>query len=271
MNCPKCLSAIPDDAVFCSECGARTSEAIEKAFQTKEEETAQMPGRMEDAAPSGEITYRPEMGQPLSEADVAAEPAFQSAQVHPFALPRAGGGSYIPIAPNRRRSPVFTVLFTLVCLMLVTAVVFYIGQTARVAELRRENQRLASDLAMAETGIDNLTAERQGMVDASAALRGELERVMDQNAAMGERISDLEDQLFFFENDFESRYGNYEDINEEYWFYHNEACCIENDGTALYHRYSCPDFLAEYFWVLNTNRAEAEGYLPCPTCWDPLY
>ena len=41
---------------------------------------------------------------------------------------------------------------------------------------------------------------------------------------------------------------------------------IEDDGTNLYHKFSCYKFRGDSFWYDNTENAVQQGFSPCPIC-----
>lgn len=53
-------------------------------------------------------------------------------------------------------------------------------------------------------------------------------------------------------------------------FYRMYAVIVLDDGTKLYHTYSCPGLTlaGNTFWIYNTAAAENRGYLPCSECID---
>ena len=60
-----------------------------------------------------------------------------------------------------------------------------------------------------------------------------------------------------------------DDYNEEeYLFFHTYAVCV-NEGSNRYHRYHCPLFSVEYFYIYNIENAIGLGYHPCVECMTP--
>lgn len=43
---------------------------------------------------------------------------------------------------------------------------------------------------------------------------------------------------------------------------------IEDNGSNLYHQYSCSEFTKESFWAYNIEAAKGMDYYPCPKCHD---
>lgn len=55
------------------------------------------------------------------------------------------------------------------------------------------------------------------------------------------------------------------DLEDNLYFYETYAACV-NDGDAYYHKPDCMFFDDSYFYMYNTDAAEARGYDPCPYC-----
>jgi hypothetical protein len=58
------------------------------------------------------------------------------------------------------------------------------------------------------------------------------------------------------------------ETDEEYLFFHTYAVCV-NDGSNRYHRYHCPEFSIESFYIYNIDKAIDLGYHPCTQCMTP--
>lgn len=58
----------------------------------------------------------------------------------------------------------------------------------------------------------------------------------------------------------------YNDIYDEYNFYHSKAVIVADDDTNLYHSYTCEDLNTSSFWVYNKEAAKGKGFKPCPNC-----
>lgn len=54
--------------------------------------------------------------------------------------------------------------------------------------------------------------------------------------------------------------------NEEYEFFRSNAVIVAEGNKKYYHRYGCKYTAGRDFRILNTEAAEYEGYIPCPTC-----
>ena len=62
-------------------------------------------------------------------------------------------------------------------------------------------------------------------------------------------------------------YRYYEDIKDEYNFYHKHAVIVTTTGQK-YHRHSCYHISGRRFYIYNTENAKAKGYTPCLDCYD---
>ena len=59
----------------------------------------------------------------------------------------------------------------------------------------------------------------------------------------------------------------YDNISDEYNFYHSYAVVCPDDGSGLYHQYSCSKLDdSNGVWIYNTKAAESRGFEPCPNC-----
>ena len=62
-------------------------------------------------------------------------------------------------------------------------------------------------------------------------------------------------------------YAIYEEIKDEYEFYHDYAVIVTKTGKR-YHRYDCYHINNRNFYIYNISNAEAKGYTPCLDCFD---
>ncbi len=74
-----------------------------------------------------------------------------------------------------------------------------------------------------------------------------------------ERAEELENEIL----DLESELWEHEDLAD---FIDRHVVFIEDDGTRLYHKYSCNNFKGNSFWVFNIEAAVGQGYNQCPYC-----
>lgn len=57
------------------------------------------------------------------------------------------------------------------------------------------------------------------------------------------------------------------DMADQLNFYDYHAAIVPNDGTRMYHKYSCTVYnKSNGFWIYNTEAAQGHGYYPCPYC-----
>lgn len=74
-----------------------------------------------------------------------------------------------------------------------------------------------------------------------------------------ERAEELEGEV----SDLESELWQHEDLAD---FIDDYVVFIEDNGTNLYHKYSCNSFKGSSFWVLNIEAAIGRGYSQCSQC-----
>ena len=115
----------------------------------------------------------------------------------------------------------------------------------RIDELEEENTTLATDNETLAGEKDTLTAEKQTLevslqekTEAAAALQAELESVQ----------------------------GKYTSAKAKADFMDSYVVFVNNDGTGLYHRYDCGNFLKSNFWAYSRKLAQNNGYTACPVC-----
>lgn len=57
------------------------------------------------------------------------------------------------------------------------------------------------------------------------------------------------------------------DMEHVYKFCYDHVVVVSDDGTRLYHRIQCPNFVTSRFWAYNLEAAEQKGYRPCSYCF----
>ena len=70
-----------------------------------------------------------------------------------------------------------------------------------------------------------------------------------------------------YDKGYDKGYGFYEEIEDEYRFYHNVAVIVTTAGRK-YHRYDCYHIENRSIYIYNIENAEAKGYTPCLDCYD---
>lgn len=90
---------------------------------------------------------------------------------------------------------------------------------------------------------------------------------IDNNNSLKREVSDLEQQVSKLEDKVESL-ADYRNIST---FYEGNIALIIDDGTTVYHTYSCYSFQKaksqfKNFWAYNTEAAKEKGYKPCSLC-----
>ena len=56
-------------------------------------------------------------------------------------------------------------------------------------------------------------------------------------------------------------------LQEKTAFFDQNAVCVNDDGSMLYHRYGCARLEPEQCRIYSRKTAEAGGYEPCPECF----
>lgn len=91
----------------------------------------------------------------------------------------------------------------------------------------------------------------------------------------GENIGYTEGKSVGYENGksagykqgYDEGYGFYEEIEDEYRFYHNGAVIVTTAGKK-YHRYGCYHIRNRSIYIYNIENAKAKGYTSCLDCYD---
>ena len=56
-------------------------------------------------------------------------------------------------------------------------------------------------------------------------------------------------------------------LQEKTAFFDQNAVCVNDDGSMLYHRYGCARLEPDQCRIYSRKTAEAGGYEPCPDCF----
>ena len=56
-------------------------------------------------------------------------------------------------------------------------------------------------------------------------------------------------------------------LQEKTAFFDQNAVCVNDDGSMLYHRYGCARLEPDQCRIYSRKTAEAGGYGPCPDCF----
>lgn len=124
-----------------------------------------------------------------------------------------------------------TIVYIGLSLLIVLAVGFGILQTVSVQKLKTEVTDLEKQITTKESTMLHL--EKQ-IVRLNADIRS-----LNRDIASYEKLASFVDDY---------------------------VVLIEDDGTNLYHKFSCYKFRGDSFWVYNTENAVQQGFSPCPIC-----
>ena len=114
---------------------------------------------------------------------------------------------------------------------------------------------------------ETIIADYQNQIDTlSTALsesKSSLSTVSRERDSLSMQVKRLESDVTELENAAAKTAG-------ELRFYRMYAVIVPDNGSNLYHTYSCPNFApaAYQFWIYNKEAAESRGYLPCSECID---
>lgn len=251
MNCIKCGREIPEGELFCATCS--------------------------QAPESREPVRRP--------APAASNRASE---------PRRSSSSNTSRAAGRSTSRGKTVALVIVCLLLAGAL-SYIGLTHgrmvveqnRLQERQLQLEQQENEVAALEQGKEALNAqletanssiaileeeitklerqlnESQSSVSQSqydlTSQKQELEKLKEEKTALEEEAQSLQSQLTELQS-------SYTVASEKANFMDRYVVFVNNDGSNLYHTYSCSQFKRDSFWAYSRKLAESNGYDPCPQC-----
>lgn len=101
------------------------------------------------------------------------------------------------------------------------------------------------DFSEAQKTIETLTAENE-------ALTAELDSQMQDAAAVQSQLDSLT--------------SRYELVRAKADFMDTYVVFVNNDGSGLYHSYSCANFTKSSFWAYSRKLAENYGFTACPVC-----
>ena len=89
-------------------------------------------------------------------------------------------------------------------------------------------------------------------------------QLIDRNA--------IDERRYYWMNEADKLQGQVNDLENEKWenwaklyFFDNHAVIVD-EHSKKYHKYKCDDLDTSYFWIYNTEAAEAKGYYACPKC-----
>ena len=83
----------------------------------------------------------------------------------------------------------------------------------------------------------------------------------------GKSIGYNEGKSVGYNEGYDKGYGYYEEIEDEYQFYHEYAVIVTTTGKK-YHRYNCYHIEDRNFYIYNIENAKVKGYTPCLDCYD---
>ena len=70
-----------------------------------------------------------------------------------------------------------------------------------------------------------------------------------------------------YDEGYDKGYRYYEEIKDEYNFYHKSAVIVTTTGKK-YHKYDCYHIEGRNFYIYNIENARAKGYAPCLDCFE---
>ena len=118
----------------------------------------------------------------------------------------------------------------------------------RLAESQSSQNQGAYDLTTAEKELLRLENENKELLSLADELELEIDELTKAAAALEYELDQAE--AYKVKSDFLDSY----------------VVFVENDETNVYHTYDCSKFSKRNFWAYSRKLAEAQGFIPCPTC-----
>ena len=103
------------------------------------------------------------------------------------------------------------------------------------------------DMTTQQAELSRVTAEKEALEQENASLTQSVEALTSTNEELAST---------------NKRYVSKSKFMDAYVVF------VENDGTGYYHKYGCDYFAQTSFWAYSRKLAEANGYTPCPHCFD---
>lgn len=236
MKCPKCNSTLPDDSEFCQFCGIRIKKkpiiTVTAIPTIPQEKTIPSNHRRIDrtvlvSSMNNETNQNPKKKRTKKEYCMLCGGHIDSNTKKCENC----GKQYFKFKPL-----VFTVI--LLAILLITSACFNALQYYVVQENNNKIEEMSSTISTQNIKISSLQVTVSSQKSKINSLKTE--------------IDDLEDEKW--------------DILSNLHFYEKHAAIVCDDGTQKYHVYGCKDCNTSYFWIYNTEAAEANGYYACPKC-----
>lgn len=89
---------------------------------------------------------------------------------------------------------------------------------------------------------------------------------IDKAYADGIDVGYVEGKDIGYEKGYNKGYGYYENIKDEYEFFHEYAVITTSEGKK-YHKYDCSHIKNSRFYIFNISSAKSKGYTPCRDCY----
>lgn len=136
----------------------------------------------------------------------------------------------------------------------------------KVTELEQELSEAKQTISEQEQQMEELqqsanaaeSAVSQSQYDMTAQ-KTELERLETENKTLSASLEAMEKEYTALKKDADANAAKAS-------FMDSYVVFVENDGSGLYHRYSCGKFPRRTFWAYSRNLAESQGYDACPNC-----
>lgn len=270
MNCLKCGYPIPDDSQFCQYCGVKIEyPAADGPSVQAEAEKCTYPSAEEAAvpvSPSARETAAP-VSSPVRETAGSAIHTDRGGQ-GPTALVSSGEvRTAAPYPEKKRRSKErFCKLCgghidrdtrrcescgrqyfkfrprVLVSVLAALIIVLLAGLNVYQYLTIRDN---SSEIKQLDLTVDDLRDRLDTALKRVQSLNGKIDSLNGEN----EELASEKWQMYF-----------------ELYFYKCNAAIVPDDGTRLYHTYSCELLDLSSYWIYNVENAEYLGYSACPKC-----
>lgn len=108
------------------------------------------------------------------------------------------------------------------------------------------------DMNSQQQELDRLKSENVELVEAADELDRQVKELTSEVTSLNARVSALD--------------ISNADLSEKVDFMNRYVVFINNDGSKLYHSYTCKAFSRQNFWAYSRKLAESSGFSPCPDC-----
>ncbi len=272
MNCIKCGREIPDGELFCVACSLAPEKREISATRQQHRTAAPRPVSGKKRLPAPQPKSAP---KPKKLKKHVSGPAIAIVLLSVFLAAALGfiGLSYGYLTQERAR--------------MRTREADLLVRENEAAGLEREKESLTQQLAAAQENVKRLETEvdrlerqlndSEGSVSQAeydmSSQQQELERLTSENQdlldaadELDRQVKNLTREVTALEERVETLTASNALFKERSDFMDNYVVFVNNDGSKLYHSYSCRYFSRQNFWAYSRKLAESNGFSPCKEC-----